>query len=763
MSETSDSRNADIHRQIAAALANLVPTDPTIPPHPYLRRYLAQHAADGDVLDDEHVPPALLAWETSSDVRRLLATRDEGSEGRQWLRTWALLEPFAQLVDPLSRLSSMRLAHDSTTREPSPSREKRASAAQVFGAAPVTPLWSDSSPLAPAWTTVAREVTSLTTVAGAEGRAEAVAVGDSGGTLRILRRDGSLAHRPVPVHHGAITHLLALPGGLVVTAGTDGCVTVVDTAHGRPGRQVVIHRPKTWVSSLTLHRVDGHLPLVLTAFSDGHVAAFDTGRYQTWDVPLPELQDSQAVLCGVTRADDHACLLFTTHDKVHLFDGRTVVAHSQHPAPVRALLSLPQPNLYAVADEGGNLSVHDLSDTSGSSTPVATAVHRAPVTALLLTSVDGRPALASSAGDGTVRLWLLPHLQPVGGDLAAHDGPVNAMTRLPDDAHDRLLTGGADRMVRRWPVGRPTFTRPPRAWSRITARALSPAPHLLAVARAARVVVRDLASGHQRTMLKGHEVTALAWPRLQGRPVLAAALSDNSVICVDPVTGHRIGAPLIGHFLPVKTLVAVSASRGELLISGSSDGRLCVWDLSSGELLKDIGDHQYTVHCLATRQVSGTTLVASGGGDGRVRVWDMNTLEQHGRTIDCDQDVINDLTFVQERGRLLVVSAGRDGTLKLWDDRTGEKTGELVFRDGELSAVTSMHLPQDRTALAAAGATSIHVWDTTTHRQLLRIVTGSPVHALKTVQDPGGEKYSILLAAGVSGTMAFRLQHEQLW
>lgn len=46
-----------IHRQIAEALASLVSDDPQTPPHPYISRYLAQHAARGHVLDDAHVPP----------------------------------------------------------------------------------------------------------------------------------------------------------------------------------------------------------------------------------------------------------------------------------------------------------------------------------------------------------------------------------------------------------------------------------------------------------------------------------------------------------------------------------------------------------------------------------------------------------------------------------------------------------------------------------------------------------------------------------
>ncbi|MFD9097797.1 WD40 repeat domain-containing protein [Streptomyces collinus] len=759
MPEANDDRHAEVHRQIAAALADLVPSDPTIPPHPYLRRHLAEHAAEGRVLDDDHVPPALLAWESSSEVRRLLAADHASHTRAQWLQAWAALEPFARNADPVSRLSSLRLARYASAT-PSQSRAEPEPPAP-FDAAPVTPLWSDYARPTPAWTASPDKVTSLATIENADGQATTIAAGDDRGILRILQLDGRLAHVPITMHSGAISHLMALRGGLVITAGTDGCVAAVNAVNGKLVREVIVRRERTWVSSLTSYQPRGELPLILAAFSNGEIVAFDTGRFMLHPIPLPILQDRSALLCGIEMPDGSSQLLFTEHNTVYLFDGRTASQRSQHARRIRSVLAMPWPGQYAVADESGAVSLCDLSSMEA---VTALGLHAEPVTALQQTSYERQPALVSAAGDGTLRLWQLPGLNPVDGVLPAHTAPVTAMTCISDGEQSRILSGGADRIVRSWTVDQQTFGQPPKAWNNVTASALSAsAPHLLAAARACRVIVKDLTTHRQRTLLKGRKITALAWPRVQGRTLLAAALEDNRIVCIAPDTGRRAGPAMTGHILPIRALISLPTARGDLLASGGRDGRVCVWQPSSGHLAAEFRDHSFTVRCLATFQGAGSYFLASGGSDGNVRVWDADSLTQYGRTIKCEQDFINDLAFVaSDEDGLLITSAGQDGTLKLWDMATARPVREISCNDGEITAVTAVRLPMERTALAAAGKTSIQLWDAATGRPLLHIVTGSPTRSLKSVQNPHDTAASILLASGEAGTMAFQLLHDWL-
>ncbi|MFJ2704801.1 WD40 repeat domain-containing protein [Streptomyces sp. NPDC087428] len=762
----ADEGQAAIHRQIAAKLAELVPGDPALPPHPYLRRHLAEHAAQGHVLNDDHVPLALLAWESSAQVRRLLAAGGDKSEGSRWLQAWATLEPFTQGIGPVSRLSSLRLARYAAAL-PSQTREET-TVAPSFTSIPITPLWSDRAVPTPAWTASSTEVTSLAVLNRHRSRTAAVAAGDNVGTLRILRFDGRLVHVPLSLHSGAITHLLPLDGGLLITAGADGRVVAVGEENGQLTHQVITHRKQTWVSSLTTYHPEGHPRLAVAAFSDRTLEAFDVGTFQPRILPIGQLTDSSTLLCSINTPDAGPQLLVSMDDTVYRFDGNSTVPHSRHSGRVRALLALPEPGHYAVGDENSTVSLCDLK-VAGT---VRSARHDAasaggaptPVISMQLVSLARGPALVSAAGDGTLRLWKLPNLLAVPGMLQAHTAPVNAMTYLPERGPGRLLSGGADRVVRSWTVDEATFGQEPKAWNRVTASAVSPTPpHLLALARASRIIIKDLATSTEITRLKGRRVTALAWPLVGRRRVLAAAVG-SSIICIDPETNLQTSPEMAGHLLPIRALVAVPSADGDLLASAGSDGRVCVWQPSTGERLACFGDHEISVRCLATYQSNQHRLLASGGSDGNIRIWDADALQQHGSTIKCDQNIINDLAFVTpDDGDPLIAAAGQDGTLKLWNLRTHHTVRALSCSDGELSAVTSVRLPFGRTALAAAGRTSIHVWDTTTtERPLLQIVTGSPIVNLKTVQDPHQVASSILLASGEAGSMALRLHHRLL-
>ncbi|MFF9312676.1 WD40 repeat domain-containing protein [Streptomyces sp. NPDC014748] len=750
------SGHSEIHRRIAEALAELVPDDSTMPPHPYLRRHLAEHAARGRVLDDAHVPPALLPWESSLGVRRLLAAHPTDATGSQWLQAWARLEPFVRDVDPLSRATSLRLARHTTRTAPAGAPEP-----QAFDRSPVTPVWSEGAAPDNVWLVNEVAVTALAAVDAPHDRALVMA-GDDRGFLHALRHDGSNAYAPLRVHRGQITQLLALPGGLVATGSSDGSVTVVDALRGRLKLRAVPRRPGTWVSSLTLHRPAHHTPALLAAFSDGYVAALHPVVLRPVDIPLPRLMDSP-LLSPLPMPGGGQGLLCAQRDSVHLYDGRRTRLVSEHRARVRAVAALPRPGRYAVADEDGNLSVHD-------ATRSGDTIDRAPgsgsaITSLLLTRVDDGWALLTAGGDGSARLWSLPGLEPVGRPLPAHTAALNALTCPSGAAGPRLITAGADATVRSWPLTARTFHDAPERRDRITASALSPTqPHLLATARGGRIAVGDIhRSTDLRTVHEGQAVTALAWPRLKGRLHLAVALEDSRIILLDPAKPH--GEPVLelpGHHLPALTMVPLNGV--ELLASGSTDGRVCVWDLPSGRRLAHFPDHRFSVRCLATqyRRRHGFR-VASGGSDGNVRVWDVRTLQQCGPTIRCGQHFVNDLAFaLGPDDESLVASAGQNGTLKLWRADTGEQTAQLSPGDGELTAVTSLTLPSGRRLFAAAGRTSIHLWDPDADRRLLQIVTAEPVGTLKTARDHTREGALLLLATGERETSVFRLDHDRI-
>src|SRR4029077_6157701 len=65
---------------------------------------------------------------------------------------------------------------------------------------------------------------------------------------------------------------------------------------------------------------------------------------------------------------------------------------------------------------------------------------------------------------------------------------------------------------------------------------------------------------------------------------------------------------------------------GVVVISGSGDRTVRVWDLATGTPLGDpFTGHGGPVRSVAAAELAGVPVVISGGGDRTVRVWDLAT------------------------------------------------------------------------------------------------------------------------------------------
>ncbi|MFE5367155.1 WD40 repeat domain-containing protein [Streptomyces mirabilis] len=803
----------DAHRLIAEALARLVAADPTIPPHPYLSRHLAHHAARGEVLDDAHVPLAVLPWESSANVRTLLRQSDAVSAVRrqEWLEAWARIEPFIGGAGPDSRLTSLHLAHHAATRPRTP---LDTSAARVSGSH-VTPLWSDWTAQDNVLAVSETRLESLTRTTTTDGRSLLVS-GDDHGTIRMWEPHGVPAMAPLHTYGGAVQHLLPLPGDLLLSAGTDGSVRVWHLTRGQLLAEPV-HRPGTWVSALTLFAAKDAPEVVLVAHSDGRLGALDPVTFRPVDTPLPSLDPAPALLSGVGLGGAEGMALAVAQGRrVRVWDPRRPDGYTheyQHEGAVRALVDLAAPGRYALCDDSGYIGFRDAS--TGRETPVAPAPPAGPVVALTALTVAGRAAVASGGSDHTLRVWDARTGAAIGGPLEGHTAPPVALTTLPGTSQatsrelpapaeqelpvpaeqelpvpagqellvsagqELLVSAGADHTLRRWKPGGPGVGAGRAVRRPVTAAALSGpgstagAP-LIAVADESGTALWDTGTGRPVALPAGHApVTAFASARVRGEHLLVTAHRDAGIQLWSLERGAHAAparlAGLLGHSLPVRSMAAFPYEGRTLLVTGGEDGTVRLWDLDRVCALACREDHLLSIRDVAVLDTARGPRVASAGTDGTVRLWDPVTLRPVGAPLHCEQRVVNAVAAVpvdEPDGAELVASGGEDGTIRLWDPGTGRPVGRrLDTGDGPVAALAFFRTATGRPCLAATGpGGTIHLWDTDTGSHLLRIVTGSPLGALDAldVRQPGGPhpEHPVLLAAGVAGVCVFGIRME---
>jgi len=198
--------------------------------------------------------------------------------------------------------------------------------------------------------------------------------------------------------------------------------------------------------------------------------------------------------------------------------------------------------------------------------------------------------------------------------------------------------------------------------------------------------------------------------------------------------------------------IAVSPD-GTMAISGSVDGRLRLWNIKEGRVVRDpLEMHTATARCL---DWSPTGLeIASGSHDGTVRRWDPDTCRQIGPTIETggwvyaikyslQSDKIatsghdSMIRVWSKDGKLLIEIEGHDNSVKslCWSkdgahifsgssDYTIRKwqliDGKEVFvLRGHTNVVRSIYVsPDERHLVSASSDYSVRIWNLKTNRQV---------------------------------------------
>jgi len=222
----------------------------------------------------------------------------------------------------------------------------------------------------------------------------------------------------------------------------------------------------------------------------------------------------------------------------------------------------------------------------------------------------------------------------------------------------------------------------------------------------------------------------------------------NGIIIFNASTGSQT-AVLPGHTDYVISLAF--SSDGTLLVSGSSDKTVKLWDVQTGGVVKTFYGHTESILSVSISVTN--TMIASGSRDETIRLWNIGTGEC--LVIKAHNDDVTTVSFSPTNPQLLLSASG-DGTVQRWGI-DGHQIGPQIagfyvefspdgtqFASCNGTAITiqntdsgknvvEFHLPNaklhhccfspDGKLIACASGHTIYLWD----------ITGPVPHLIKTL------------------------------
>ncbi|EEU38120.1 uncharacterized protein NECHADRAFT_48128 [Fusarium vanettenii 77-13-4] len=172
---------------------------------------------------------------------------------------------------------------------------------------------------------------------------------------------------------------------------------------------------------------------------------------------------------------------------------------------------------------------------------------------------------------------------------------------------------------------------------------------------------------------------------------------------------YQVWTPLVAtldnHHNSIRSLAF--SPDGKMLISGSYDRTVKIWDIATGDLGRLIKGHDDNIRSVAFSPDG--KLMASGSRDKTIKIWDVAT-GALARTLKGHRSGVGSVVF--STGGSLVASGSEDNTIKIWDVSSGKAMKTLKGHTGSVWSVT---LSADSKLLASGSDdTRVKIWDATT-------------------------------------------------
>ena len=151
----------------------------------------------------------------------------------------------------------------------------------------------------------------------------------------------------------------------------------------------------------------------------------------------------------------------------------------------------------------------------------------------------------------------------------------------------------------------------------------------------------------------------------------------------------------------------------KLIVSGSYDKTVRVWNVDSGQEMIKLNGHTDRVNSVAFSP--NGELIASGSSDNTVRVWDVASYVQRTAIVSVGEvmkleghiSTVNSVTFSKD-GKF-IVSGSNDNTVRVWNVNSGE---EMMKLGGHTNVVNSVAFSNDgKCIVSGSNDKTVRVWN----------------------------------------------------
>jgi len=278
---------------------------------------------------------------------------------------------------------------------------------------------------------------------------------------------------------------------------------------------------------------------------------------------------------------------------------------------IKALASLPAEGLLIAGYGEGQLSLFKTRNGELIRNLVA---HESPL--ICLSAIQATSDVVTAAQDGSVCVWTMPAGKLRLRWVAHKHGLTDA--RVTADGLG-VVTANGTRKVRLWKLSDGTLKTEFDLPKEVMFAGLDASRHVLAVAaNDRRIELWKLTQGKPQTSvsLNGKQVGKFVFGSTTC--TIAVVNSSGTITIFDAQTGKQ-RQRLAGQNYTVHAMELFADDHR--LISGASDGTVCVWDIDSGAQLRRFESRRLHVGSVA---FIDDGKVASGGMDNTIILWDCN-------------------------------------------------------------------------------------------------------------------------------------------